>query len=781
MENKSPKKDENAGNSKFKIGLPNITNFDLGKIEFQTRYNFYIAITFATSLIVFLSIFGLAGRVGSLLAGVLFLFMGKGSVLILIFIIIWGINLIKIQKQKTIDLTFNMRYAWGSIILLVTFLGYLSLFNGIRTPSDVASGGGFIGYFMYPVLLGRAVDFGPIGSFFVLLSILIFGALLISDKTYSEIIDGIKYYARHIDKIWDLVPDIFQLYKNFTTPKEKLMENTDQDKESQLALEDAKSLEMGNGLNLLENKNQNNGEMEEKLNFDDIEIQTGKETENSENFEKKPSPTTKNQNKTQSNKKIENWRLPSMQILILEKNKKQFNTSSVEENKRKIIETFKSFGIEITIGEAITGPTVSQYTFRPQSGVKLSRIAALSQDLALSLAAPSIRMELPIPGLSAASIEIPNKEKSMVRIREMLESNEFQNFSGQLPIIIGQSVSGENIIFSLAKAPHMLVAGATGSGKSVWINGMLVSLLYRYNPRQLQLILVDMKLVELNLYDGIPHLLTNVITEAENAINALKWSIIEMDKRYKILKQYGKRNVKDYNEFAARMNLELLPYTVFVIDELADLMIQAKNEVEPIIARLAAMSRAVGIHLVLGTQRPDVNIVTGLIKTNVPTRICFAVSSQIDSRVILDNTGGETLLGMGDGLIKSPNSIQPIRFQAANVEESEIKNLVDLLINEAKLYPEYSNYNSDVIAPPVGIINVPGLKSKKTDSSDLVLLFEEAKKLVIELQACSVSILSGNLEIDQKLAKKILDELESEGIVGPDVYGSTLREVLIME
>lgn len=734
----------------------------------------------------FLSLFDLAGSFGQVVKSILIVGFGRGAFLSIVFFAINSIVLIRIQKNRELGDIFNARLVTGGIIMLLAFLGFLSLFFGITSPSDITQvgGGGLVGYLFYPVLLLR---FGPVGAFVVLFFIFLFGFLLFSQKTVSELIDIAQNVIKNPSRLWDLIPDVFEIWKELKGsdhPADQIIDDiySRQDEEKQ-ALEEIKAAQamdehqnddsdLAKSPSVSKNPlrlalSEVGGVIAEKLQ------PPGQASKSNQSVEVKTVPGFSNRESR--------WTLPPLQLLK-ENTDINVQKEDIEGNKQKISHTFHSFGIKVWMSDAITGPTVSQYTFRPDTGVKLSRIASMRQDLALALAASSLRMEMPIPGKNVASIEIPNRYKQSVRIRDLVASKQFKEYDQPLPIVIGKTVSGQNLIYSLAKAPHLLVAGATGAGKSVWINSLLVSLLYRYSPEDLQLILVDMKMVELNLYDGTPHLLTEVITEADKAINALKWSIFEMDRRYQLLKQYGKRNIRDYNQLAktATEKLDTLPYIVFVIDELADLMMQAKSEVEPIIARLTAMSRAVGIHLVLGTQRPDVNIVTGLIKTNIPSRICFAVVSQIDSRVILDTVGGETLLGMGDGLIKSPNSIQPIRFQGANVDENEVKDVVQFVIkqNEAK-NNKYSNFNPDVTAPPVGSVNVPGMKKGKLDPNDGIALYEAGKKLVVELQQCSVSILSGNLDIDNKTAKKIIDELQNNGVVGPEIPGVNYREVLM--
>jgi DNA segregation ATPase FtsK/SpoIIIE, S-DNA-T family len=718
------------------------------------RLNIYILLSFAGSIITFLSLIDAGGVFGSILKNILAMFLGRGSFLILAIFIVHILILIRIQKKEFLKAELNFRLFWGALVFFISILGILSLIFRVSDATQVPLGGGFIGFFLYPFVLG---SFGPIGGFFLLAVLLVFSIFLLSEKSVSDWGYVIQNYGRNPDLIWDLVPDLFEFVRN-TENKPYSIENLSSDRPpliSKINLQSVNSDLKNEFKPVLKNK------------FNKLEIN-----------QKNNQPVQQSLFRKKAILKVGDWNLPDL-ILLKENQSHTFPREDISINQEKIKNTFFSFGINVTMGDAVIGPTVSQYTFRPASGIKLSRIQALQSDLALALAAKSIRMELPIPGQSAASIEIPNKHMKQVRIRDLIETKVFWEVQESLPIPIGKNVSGKDVFFSLSKAPHLLVAGATGSGKSVWINSLLLSLLYRYSPKNLHLILVDMKMVELNLYDNIPHLLSPVITESEPAINALKWSVVEMDKRYRLLKQYGKRNINDYNSFAKNMSLPEMAYVVFIIDELADLMMQAKHEVEPIIARLTAMSRAVGIHLVLGTQRPDVNVVTGIIKTNIPSRICFAVATQIDSRVVLDSIGGESLLGMGDGLFKSPSSIQPVRFQGANVEEIEIRKVVSFLIKEGERLENYSNLNPEVTNPPIGSINVPGLKKTKIEATDLPLLYEEARKLVIEFQQCSPQIVSGNLKIDIRLAKRIIDELEKNGVVSSPIPGINSRDVLI--
>ena len=477
------------------------------------------------------------------------------------------------------------------------------------------------------------------------------------------------------------------------------------------------------------------------------------------------------------------WNTPATNLLKISRGKSY--PGDVERNKTIIQDTLEHFGIKVQMSDTYIGPTVTQYTLKPANGVRLSTIDGLQRDLALALASPSIRIEAPIAGKSLVGIEIPNERKSPVRLGDIIYHPKFQQFKGDLPIAVGKDVAGNEMVYSLAKAPHLLVAGATGAGKSVWINGMLLSLVTTYSPYDLQLIMVDMKRVELKLYEGIPHLMCSVITEADKAINSLKWTVLEMDRRYSLLEKHGKRNINDYNEFAKSPKnkgdekAEFMPYLVFVIDELGDLMMLAKAEVEPIIVRLTQMSRAVGIHLVLGTQRPDTNVVTGLIKANVPTRIAFTVASQIDSRVILDSAGAEKLLGMGDGLISTPTLMKPVRFQGPFVEEEEVVNHVKALIKQAADI-DYANHNDEITEKPKTRINVPGMtpdkKSREEAADDT---YEEAKRTVVMAQKASTSFLQQSMGVGYPKAAKLINKLEQEGVVGPQ-NGSKPRDVYLL-
>lgn len=432
----------------------------------------------------------------------------------------------------------------------------------------------------------------------------------------------------------------------------------------------------------------------------------------------------------------------------------------------RIHKTLENFNISVEMGDVQVGPTVTQYTLRPADGVKLSQITSLTNDLSLALAAHPIRIEAPIPGKSLVGIEVPNEQVAVVSLREVLESEEFKRRPSNLTMALGKDVSGRSMIANIDSMPHLLIAGATGSGKSVAINTLVLSLLYQNGPDDLKFILVDPKKVELTAYNDIPHLLTPVITEVDKTINALKWVVNEMDRRYRLLAGVGKKNIRMYNGSV----LVKLPYIVIIIDELADLMSVAAADVERIIIRLAQMARAVGIHLVLSTQRPSVDVITGLIKANITSRIAFAVASLMDSRTILDHSGAEKLLGRGDMLFSSAELSKPKRIQGAYITEEEIERVVEHIKSQAK--PDYINEVTERVS-------ASGVDSNGEMSGEDDLL-EDAKELVWRAQKASASLLQRHLRVGYARAARILDLLEEQGIIGPG-DGAKPREILVQK
>ncbi|TAK05149.1 DNA translocase FtsK [Patescibacteria group bacterium] len=432
----------------------------------------------------------------------------------------------------------------------------------------------------------------------------------------------------------------------------------------------------------------------------------------------------------------------------------------------RIRATLEQFGIPVEMGDVSVGPTVTQYTFKPQEGIKLTRITGLSNDLALALAAHPIRIEAPIPGKSLVGVEVPNQTVALVPLREVLEGREFRERTSPLTIGLGKDVAGKGWTAAIDKMPHLLVAGSTGSGKSVCLNTIIISLLYENGPDDLRFIMVDPKRVELTVYNGIPHLVTPVITDVPKTVNALKWSIGEMERRFDLLSKAGKRDIKGYNATAP----EKLPYLVIIIDELADLMVAAAAEVEGSIVRIAQMARAVGIHLILATQRPSVDVITGLIKANVTTRIAFAVASLIDSRTILDTSGAEKLLGRGDMLFTNAELSKPKRIQGCFVSEDEIKKVTDYITDK---------YGRAEYTDGVTEKNAGGSTTIFGDS-DADPLLEEARVTVVRAGKASASLLQRRLKVGYARAARLLDLLEEAGIIGPG-DGAKPREILVTD
>jgi DNA segregation ATPase FtsK/SpoIIIE, S-DNA-T family len=462
-----------------------------------------------------------------------------------------------------------------------------------------------------------------------------------------------------------------------------------------------------------------------------------------------------------------NWQFPSLNLLIQKQDKA--DAGDVEGNAKVIKETFANFNIDVGMEGANIGPRVTQYTLKPPSGTKLSKITALENNLALDLAAHSIRMEAPIPGKRAVGIEVPNVKSATVRISSLLQAHEWSSIKGPLGFVIGKDIAGTPIVADLAKMPHLLVAGQTGSGKSVMINTILTSLLYRNSPSDLKLILVDPKQVELKPYDDIPHLLAPVITDPEKCISALKWTVAEMERRYKALSEVHRRNIAEYNELKKE---EGMPYIVVVIDELADLMMMAARDVEALIVRIAQKARAVGIHLVLATQRPSVDVITGLIKANIPARIAFTTASQVDSRTIIDQMGSEKLLGQGDMLLLTADMPKPKRVQGALISDQETVKVTDFIRSQRP-----PQYNDEITSQPVQLSGKGGVVPEAGNDADDPL-YRDAVHAVLEGRKASTSLLQRRLRIGYGKAARFIETMEEQGIISP-ADGNRPREVLI--
>ena len=474
------------------------------------------------------------------------------------------------------------------------------------------------------------------------------------------------------------------------------------------------------------------------------------------------------------------YKFPPVSLLNRNTNSKASNLE--RENKDTAItlkQTLQNFGVKVDITDISCGPSVTRYELKPELGVKVSRIVSLADDIKLSLAAADIRIEAPIPGKSAIGIEVPNKEAGSVFLRELIETDTFKNTSSKIAFAAGKDIAGKTIVADIARMPHLLIAGATGSGKSVCINTIIMSILYKARPDEVKLIMVDPKVVELSIYNGIPHLLLPVVTEPKKAAGALNWAVNEMDTRYKKFAGVGARSLKGYNDIAAKMEfkegevpVEKLPEIVIIIDELADLMMVAPGEVEGAICRLAQLARAAGIHMVIATQRPSVNVITGLIKANVPSRIAFSVSSGVDSRTILDMNGAEKLLGKGDMLYFPSNIPKPIRVQGAFVSDEEVSKVVQFLKDNMS---GEVNYDESITETAIAS-KASGQAAEQQDDQDS--LFADAGRFVIEKERGSIGMLQRQFKIGFNRAGRIMDQLADAGVVGPEI-GTKPRKVLM--
>jgi S-DNA-T family DNA segregation ATPase FtsK/SpoIIIE len=466
------------------------------------------------------------------------------------------------------------------------------------------------------------------------------------------------------------------------------------------------------------------------------------------------------------------YHMPSYNLLntndSISKDVKGVRAKALEEAK-KLENTLLSFGVEAKVMNISKGPAVTRFELQPGPGVKVSKIVNLSDDIALNMASAGVRIEAPIPGKAAVGIEIANKETTPVLIREVLETPEFKNASSKLTVALGKDISGEIVLADIGKMPHLLIAGATGSGKSVCINTLIISLIYKASPDEVKLLMVDPKVVELGIYNGIPHLFAPVVTDPKKAANLLNWAVSEMETRYKLFAERGVRDLKGYNSTINKDDDEKkLPSIVIIIDELADLMMVAPGEVEDKICRLAQMARAAGMHLIVATQRPSVDVITGLIKANIPSRLSFSVSSQVDSRTILDGAGAEKLLGKGDMLFYPVGMSKPLRVQGAFISDKEVERVVDFIKTEAY------EYNDDVIEK----INADNISSKDDNADDKDELLAQAIEFVIESGHASTSMIQRRFKVGYSRAGRIIDQMYSRGVIGP-YAGSKPREVVI--
>jgi len=739
-------------------------------LETQTKKDILAVLFFSLALISVLSFLDLAGGLGvKMFETVKFLF-GWGFILLPACLVVLGLKLVK-QEDKFSDSEGRPLFiggqapaVFGMIIFVLAFLGALHIFYPREQMLEMAkavSGGGFLGMLLaWPL---RSL-LGVWGGLIILAATLIISVLIVSSVSLRELISRLgeilkrkRAYQGELSLKDGMAAEEEGLEKE---PKVNYAEGeNDSEKPAGFKLSSLfKKIVKPPFFTVKKVEGEDEDEGETKK-LENKEI--GEDEEEIGNPESSGLEIDEDDKVLSESKNLIPWRLPSLDLL--DSSSGEPTSGDIKANSNIIKRTLQNFGVEVEMGEVNVGPTVTQYTLKPATGMKLSRIIALQNDLALALAARSLRIEAPIPGRSWAGIEIPNRAAAMVRLKNILNSPTFRERKSNMNIVLGRNVAGSPILADLTKMPHLLIAGATGSGKTVCVNALITSLLYQNSPSDLKFIMVDPKRVELVPYNNIAHLLTPVITDPDKAINSLKWSITEMENRYELLSQLGTRNIESYNKSvkAKYRNRETLPYLVIVIDELADLMATHGREMEAATVRLAQMARAVGIHLVLSTQRPSVEVITGLIKANITTRIAFQVASQIDSRTIIDMGGAEKLLGNGDMLYLSGDSSKPIRIQGAFVSEKEVKDVASFIKSQKS---EEQDSDQTVIGGQSGKIADFSTKEENMIDDDL---YEDAVEVVKSAGKASASLLQRRLRIGYARAARLLDLMEEQGVVGP--------------
>ncbi len=700
------------------------------------------------SLIVTLSFFSKAGVVGTILNDYILSFLfGELRFITPIILIMGAWNLIREKQEDEHGYGFKI---FGSILFFVSVASLIHLSfppENMWNQTVLGNGGGAIGMLAYPV----SAYLGLIASYLILAGLTIISIFFIFESALHAFISTFRRMFSRSGSAFSRMKAHTSSVKIHGTYQETEDEEEIEEETSEKDTEVETSSRAFNARTLAHEKIEKDEEDE-----DDMSIDENEDTEEADEEEQKSGDVW--------SKRVIIKNLPPLDILVDKKSKP--TSGDVKGNAEVIKNTLEEFGIDVDMGEIRVGPTVTQYSFKPSKGVKLSRITALSNDLALALAAHPIRIEAPIPGKALVGVEVPNQKTAMVSFRELLESKEFKNRPHNMAIALGKDVGGKVWFADLPRMPHLLIAGTTGSGKTVCVNTIIMSLLFENTAETLRMIMVDPKRVELTLYNGIPHLLTPVITNTQQTINALKWAIGEMERRFELLASVGSRDIASYN---SKHPDTKIPHIVFIIDELADLMATAANEIEAGIIRLAQMARAVGIHLIVATQRPSVDVITGLMKANIPGRIAFSVASLIDSRTILDAPGAEKLLGRGDMLFQTAELGKPVRIQGAFISEDEMKGVVEYLRGDEE--PEYDE--SIISQQKGGTMNMFGGASDDHDP-----LFEDAKKEVITSGKASTSLLQRRLKVGYSRAARLIDELEEAGVIGPG-QGAKPREILM--
>ena len=759
--------------------------------NFNNKTDIKGIILIAVGLILALAIYtNFAGALSVFARKIIYNLIGILSLALPIYLIYFGINLIKFRSnikytRKIIGITviyviIGLFFATVKI-QTADSIGFANTLKDILQDNGLNIHGGLLCHIVaYPL----SMLIGFLGAYIFYITFAIISSVLLMDITIYEIYMGFMNIFKSKEKY----------NKKFKSSNKKAsspsitIDDSDEDKfikeiNNKIQILDfMKNSEIKDNDNTLPEINIHIAE-EDNLDEDNVELFNNDTkhsnakhskgiTEAEKNVVTKEIDTMLNTNKDNS---IKIYTYPKLDLLNNNTKSKMKNEDKQDlfDNANKLEDTLMSFGVEAKVLQVTKGPSVTRFEIQPSPGVKVSKIVNLQDDIALGLAASAVRMEAPIPGKSAIGIEVPNKKQTPVFLREVLDSKEFQESTKKISFALGKDITGTCIVGDLSEMPHMLIAGATGSGKSVCINSLIVSLLYKYSPDEIKLLMIDPKVVELSVYNGIPHLLIPVVTEPKKAAGALNWAVNEMDKRYELFTKYKVKNIKSYNQQVEKGFIsEKLPYIVLIVDELADLMMTCPNDVEDYICRLAQKARAAGIHLIIATQRPSVDVITGVIKANIPSRISFAVSSGIDSRTILDQTGAEKLLGRGDMLYSPMGANKPLRIQGAFISEEEVENVVDFI----KSSEDEVNYREEIIEH----INNESLSTTNNSSGgeENDVLLDEAIQLVVEYQQVSTSFIQRKFKIGFNRASRIMEELEAQGIIS-ERDGSKPRKVLI--
>lgn len=703
-------------------------------LDRKTAHGIYTVFVFALAALLLLSQFDAAGSLGVAIDAALAHALGADRILFPFFLIAIGIHELAPDR-----LPLKATNYVGFLLFFLSFNPFLlaASSNVFAAPTDaeLVLSGGKLGYLIaspFISMLGRAGTVTLFLALFVVSLLLIFNTSLREAVKFLERIVGMFAFA------------VNAVLKPFRWAMEKRALRVDEQVRNELpASDEQEEIEEPEPLPIMRQAPAAEVEGEED---NDVEMADNEDIVPAKPKKKHP--------------------MISVPLELLTRRDQKPTSGDIQHNQYVIQRTLETFGIPVEMGEVAVGPTVTQFTLKPSEGVKLVRITGLHNDLALALAAHPIRIEAPIPGKSLVGIEVPNTSVATVGLREILETKDWKERRSALTFALGKDVAGKPWVTDIARMPHLLVAGATGSGKSVCLNTLIMSLLYANGPDELKFIMVDPKRVELQVYNGIPHLVTPVITEVDKTVNALKWALREMDRRFDVLSKVAARDIATYNAKSE----DKLPYLVVIIDELADLMVTSRAEVEGPIVRLAQMARAVGIHLVLATQRPSVDVITGLIKANIPARIAFAVASSMDSRTILDSTGAEKLLGRGDMLYQTAEMASPRRIQGCFIADDEISRVAEFL----KSKYEATEYDPSVVERPrAGGLSSDGMPVE----SDEDPLIPEAKDEIVRAGKASASLLQRRLKVGYARAARLLDLLERDGFIGP-ADGAKPREIL---